>query len=67
MLIKTRLNGETGFLVVRNGYVQNILQFTLNGAGVAAVRTMINPEKLPLQLNIKLRFFDYLNMLKLLL
>lgn len=67
LLVKTRINGETGFLVVRGGRVQNILQLSLNEAGVASVRTIINPEKLPLKLKIKLRFMDYLNMLKLLL
>ncbi len=67
LLVRTQINGETGFLVVRNGHVQNILQLSLNEAGVDAVRTMINPAKLPLHLRIKLRFMDYLNMLKLLL
>ncbi|MFO1470620.1 MAG: hypothetical protein U1F27_06240 [Turneriella sp.] len=56
MLVKTRINGESGFLVVRHGRVQNILQLSLNEAGVAAVRTMINPDKLPLHLRIQLRF-----------
>lgn len=67
MLVKTQLNGETGFLVVRHGRVQNILQLSLNEAGVASVRTIINPDKLALNLKIKLRFVDFLNMLRLLL
>lgn len=66
VLVKTRINGESGFLVVRHGRVQNILQLSLNEAGVAAVRTMINPDKLPLHLRIQLRFTDFLNMLRLL-
>lgn len=66
VLVKTRINGESGFLVVSNGCVQNILQLSLNEAGVSAVRTMINPDKLPLHLRIKLRLMDYMNMLKLL-
>lgn len=66
LLVKTRLNGETGFLVVQNDRVQNILQLSLNEAGVASVRTVINPDKLPQNLKIRLRFVDYLNMLRLL-
>ena len=66
VLVKTRINGESGFLVVRHGRVQTILQLSLNEAGVAAVRTMINPDKLPLHLRIQLRFADFLNMLRLL-
>ena len=67
LLVKTRINGEMGFLVVQGGRVQNILQVSLNEAGVSTVRTMINPDKLPLKLEIKLRFLDYLHMFRLLL
>lgn len=57
-IVETLINGETGLLVMRNGLIDKMIHVTMGDCGITTFRIMQNPDKIPLNLKVRLKFRD---------